>query len=138
MHWLNDLLGGGVLGSIIAGGLVYMRSRDDNKTDLDKSYPATISTLINEITKLNKERMRYATQSINLQRKVDDLQDTVNEQDKVIKQQTKTIDSLRSQVAKQSEVIDKLNQQISGLSDKIGKLGDLTEEEIKKDDKINH
>lgn len=134
MHWVNSLLGGGVLGSIITGALVYLQSLNKNKSDLDKSYPDAISTMNQQVTQLTKERAKYAGQSINLQRKVDDLQDTVHDQDKIIKEQTQTINALRGQVDKQNQVIKKLNTQVREMSKKLDQLGNLEKEEIKNDE----
>lgn len=130
MHWINSLLGGGVLGSIITGALVYLQSVNKDKSDLDKSYPDAISTLNRQVTQLTKERAKYASQSIDLQQKVDNLQNTIHDQDKIIKEQTQTINALRSQVNKQNEVIDKLNRQIGTMSKKLDSLGKLEKEEI--------
>lgn len=134
MHWLNSLLGGGVLGSIVTGALVYLQTINSNHTDLEKTIigntPDRMEKLYNRIDKLTKERESYAAQSIKLQQKVDSLQDTVNDQDSVIKKQTKTIKELREQVTKQSNIIDKLNAQIGKLSEKIDRLGHLEKEEI--------
>lgn len=134
MHWVNSLLGGGVLGSIITGALVYLQSLNKDKSDLNKSYPGAISTLNQQVTQLTKERAKYAGQSINLQRKVDDLQDTVHDQDKIIKEQTQTINALRGQVDKQSQVIDNLNTQVREMSKKLDHIGNLEKEEIKNDE----
>ncbi|WP_367600435.1 hypothetical protein [Limosilactobacillus fermentum] len=131
MHWANSLLGGGVLGSIITGTLVYLQSLNKNKSDLNKSYPGAISTLNQQVTQLTKERAKYAGQSINLQRKVDGLQDTVHDQDKIIREQTQTINALRGQVGRQNQVIDKLNTQVGEMSKKLDRLGKLQKEEIK-------
>lgn len=133
MHWVNSLLGGGVLGSITTGALVYLQSLNKNKSDLDKSYPDAISTMNQQVTQLTKERAKYADQSINLQRKVDDLQDTVHDQDKIIKEQTQTINALRNQVGKQNQVIDNLNTKIGEMSKKLDRIGNLEKEEIKND-----
>lgn len=130
MHWINSLLGGGVLGSIITGALVYLQSVNKDKSDLDKSYPNAISTLNRQVTQLTKERAKYASQSIDLQQKVDNLQNTIHDQDKIIKEQTQTINALRGQVNKQNEVIDKLNRQIGTMSKKLDSLGKLEKEEI--------
>lgn len=130
MHWINSLLGGGVLGSIITGALIYLQSVNKDKSDLDKSYPDAISTLNRQVTQLTKERAKYASQSIDLQQKVDNLQNTIHGQDKIIKEQTQTINALRSQVNKQNEVIDKLNRQIGTMSKKLDSLGKLEKEEI--------
>lgn len=130
MHWINSLLGGGVLGSIITGALVYLQSVNKDKSDLDKSYPDAISTLNRQVTQLTKERAKYASQSIDLQQKVDNLQNTIHDQDKIIKEQTQTINALRGQVNKQNEVIDKLNRQIGTMSKKLDSLGKLEKEEI--------
>lgn len=134
MHWVNSLLGGGALGSIITGALVYFQSLNKNKSDLDKSYPDAISTMNQQVTQLTKERAKYADQSINLQRKVDDLQDTVHDQDKIIKEQTQTINALRGQVDKQNQVIDKLNTRVGEMSKKLDRIGNLEKEEIKNDE----
>ena len=130
MHWINSLLGGGVLGSIITGALVYLQSVNKDKSDLDKSYPDAISTLNRQVTQLTKERAKYASQSIDLQQKVDTRQNTIHDQDKIIKEQTQTINALRGQVNKQNEVIDKLNRQIGTMSKKLDSLGKLEKEEI--------
>ena len=131
MHWANSLLGGGALGSIITGVLVYLQSLNKNKSDLNKSYPGAISTLNQQVTQLTKERAKYAGQSINLQRKVDDLQDTVHDQDKIIREQTQTINALRGQVDRQNQVIEKLNTQVGEMSKKLDRLGNLQKEEMK-------
>lgn len=131
MHWANSLLGGGVLGSIITGALVYLQSLNKNKSDLNKSYPGAISTLNQQVTQLTKERAKYAGQSINLQRKVDDLQDTVHDQDKIIREQTQTINTLRGQVDRQNQVIEKLNTQVGEMSKKLDRLRNLQKEEMK-------
>ena len=91
MHWLNSLLGGGVLGSIITGTLVYLQGLNKNNTDLVKTYAHYTPDLFKRIDNLTEERDRSAKQAIKLQKKVDGLENTVNEQDATIKEQTKTI-----------------------------------------------
>lgn len=130
MHWLNSLLGGGVLGSIITGALVYLQGLNKNNTDLVKTYAHYTPDLFKRIDNLTEERDRSAKQAIKLQKKVDGLENTVNEQDATIKEQTKTISELRSQITKQSKVIDKLNDRIVIMSDKLDRLGKLERKEI--------
>lgn len=130
MHWLNSLLGGGVLGSIITGALVYLQSLNKNNADLVKEYAHYTPDLFKRIDSLTEERDRSNKQAIKLQQKVDDLEDTVKEQDTTIKGQTKTISSLREQVAKQNDVIDELNEKIGTMSDKLDRLGKLEKKDI--------
>lgn len=130
MHWLNSLLGGGVLGSIITGALVYLQGLNKNNTDLVKTYAHYTPDLFKRIDNLTEERDRSAKQAIKLQKKVDGLENTVNEQDATIKEQTKTISELRSQITKQSKVIDELNDRIVIMSDKLDRLGKLERKEI--------
>lgn len=136
MHWLNSLLGGGVLGSIITGALVYLQSLNKNNADLVKEYAHYTPDLFKRIDNLTEERDRSAKQAIKLQKKVDELEKTVNEQNTTIKEQTKTIGSLREQIGKQNQIIDELNNKIGQMSDKLDHLGILEKEEIK-DDEIN-
>lgn len=131
MHWLNSLLGGGVLGSIITGTLVYLQGLNKNNTDLVKTYAHYTPDLFKRIDNLTEERDRSAKQAIKLQKKVDGLENTVNEQDATIKEQTKTISELRSQITKQSKVIDELNDRIGIMSDKLDRLGKLERKEIR-------
>lgn len=126
-----------IIGSIFGGAVTafygYKGKQISSKADLDKSYPDAISTLNRQIIQLTKERAKYADQSIKLQSKVENLQDTVHDQDKIIKEQTQTINALRNQVGKQSQVIGKLNAQVDKMSKKLDQLGKLEKEEIKND-----
>ena len=134
MHQIIVAVIGSVFGGAVTAFYGYKGKQVSTKTDLDKSYPDAISTLNQQVTQLTEERAKYAGQSIKLQRKVDDLQDTVHDQDKIIKEQTQIINTLRDQVHKQSELIDKLNRQIGDMSKKLDRLGNLEEEEIKNDE----